>query len=110
MNSEYQPMPTINDINAEGSKNYNEYIGHIFLPVSSILFITFSISIMVRDRLKNGITIVTIISWIIFGILFSVMFYRNNNTTFNVSTSIFVIFISCLVTCREINAIKTCMI
>jgi hypothetical protein len=111
MASDYQPLST-NDYPGgdykqgrdykQGSTGYSVYIGHAFLILSLILSIIFLISAYKKGNIKNGITIVTIISWIIFGILFSIMFYKNNNTIFNVSTSIFVIFISCVVTFRQI--------
>jgi hypothetical protein len=89
---------------------YNEYIGTGFLILSMILSVIFVISVLTKNQLENNNKVMIIMSWVIFGLIFTYMLNINNNTIFNFSISIFIIIISCLLTFRQVNAIKTCVV
>lgn len=109
--------PSLESINTElpmksstNKPKTNGMIGTIFIVLSILLCVIYLISVLARKQMSDGIKITTIICWLIFGIFFSYVILKNNNVRMNVGISFFVILISCLLTCRQINAIKTCMI
>jgi hypothetical protein len=85
-------------------------LGIIFLILSLVLSIIFSIATMVRGQGQDSTRMLMLCSWVIFGSLFSYIIIKNNNTNANFIISSFVIMISCMLTCRQINVIRTCII
>ncbi len=85
-------------------------IGTIFIFLSILLCVTYLIAVFVQKKNLDSIKITTIVCWTIFGIFFSYIIFVNNDVRMNIGIFIFVILISCLITCRQINVIKTCVI
>jgi hypothetical protein len=85
-------------------------LGMIFLVLSLILSIIFSIATLIRGQGQDSSKMIILCSWVIFGSLFSYIIIKNNNTNVNFVISSFVIMISCMLTCRQINVIQTCIV
>ena len=108
-------MNDMNDSAGTGSRSgtgseSGAMLGIIFLVLSLILSIIFSIATLVRGQGQDSSRMIILCSWIIFGSLFSYIIIKNNNTNVNFVISSFVIMISCMLTCRQINVIRTCIV
>ena len=84
--------------------------GGIFIFLSLILCVTYLITAIVKEEISNGIKITTLVCWLIFGTFFSYILYTSNNVTMNAGISFFVILVSCILTFRQTNVIKTCIV
>jgi hypothetical protein len=84
--------------------------GGIFMFLSLMLCVTYLITAIVQEEISNGIKITTLVCWLIFGTFFSYILYTSNNVTMNAGISFFVILVSCILTFRQVNVIKTCIV
>jgi hypothetical protein len=105
---------SIESINTFKSKkdNSNDLIATLFISLSILLCVVYFITVLVKKQAKDGIKITTIVCWVIIGIFCSVLLIKNKkvDVRINAGISFFVILISCLLTCRQINVIKKCII
>ena len=85
-------------------------LGTMFMFISIILCVAYLVSVLVKKENSNGIKITTLVCWVIFGIFFSYILFVNKSESMNFGISFFVILVSCMLTCRQINVIKTCII
>ena len=92
--------------------NSNDLVATLFISLSILLCVVYFMSVLIKGQGKDGIKIATIICWVIIGIFCSVLLTKNKkvDVRINAGLSFFVIFISCLLTCRQINVIKKCII
>lgn len=106
-----ESMQTLTQYDNKSTENESgAMLGIIFLVLSLILSITFSIATLIRGEGQDSNRMIILCSWVIFGSLFSYIIIKNNNTTINFTISSFVIMISCMLTCRQLNVIQTCIV
>jgi hypothetical protein len=92
--------------------NSNDLVATLFISLSILLCVVYFMSVLMNGQGKDGIKIATIFCWVIIGIFCSVLLTKNKkvDVRINAGISFFVIIISCLLTCRQINVIKKCVI